>query len=157
MWRLALPMAEQPSADLVASSQPSLGGNGAILAGRLASPEPRFVAYRFQRESSHEAASGQPRGARGPLFTSNARLLLSTNSIRQLHQAHAGASFPTPTIVAQTMHLQVRAQALSGLPGPEAGLVEGLGRSDTEADTPLAVWRRWADQLWRAPCAVGHV
>ena len=61
LWRLALPMAEQPSADLVASSQPSLGGNGAILAGRLASPEPRFVAYRFHRESSHkEAASGQP-------------------------------------------------------------------------------------------------
>ena len=59
LWRLALPMAEQPSADLVASFQPSLGGNGAILAGRLASPEPRFVAYRFHRESSHkEAASG---------------------------------------------------------------------------------------------------
>ena len=53
--------------------------------------------------------------------------------------------------------LRARERRAERAPRPQAGLVEGLGRSDTEADTPLAARRRWADQLWRAPCAVGQV
>ena len=117
--------------------------------------QPRATIRSVPLPTREQPQGGQPRGARRPLLTWNARLLLSANSIRQLHQAHAGASFPTPTIVAQTMHLQVRAQALSGVRGPEAGLVEGLGRSDTEADTPFAVRAARQVRLWRRSVCSG--
>ena len=102
-----------------------LGGNGAILAGRLASPEPRFVAYRFHRESSHkEAASGQPRGARRPLLTRNARLLLSARSSRRQQHAAAGPRFPINNRGANDAPAGARAGA-AWLPRAAGGLGGG--------------------------------